>query len=407
LKPATLGEASLKPLEGLRVIDVATYIAAPYCATLFAEFGAEVIKVEMPGTGEPLRQFGSRTDCGETLVWLSEARNKKCVTLNLKTERGQALFRDLAATADVVCENFQTGTLEGWNIGYDALAAINPRLIMLRVTGYGQTGPYAGRPGFGRIANAFGGISFLAGDPDRPPATPGTATLADYLSGLYGAFGVMTALRARERTGRGQVIDMALYESVFRILDELVPAYDMFGYVRQRMGAATVNVVPHSHYPTADGRWVAIACTSDKIFARLARLMGSPEVAGAGRFGTIEQREAARAEVDRLVTEWTSSLTQQQVITQCERGEVPCGPVAAIDELFDNPQYAARQNIRRIVDERVGDLAVPDVVPRLTDTPGQIDWLGQSVGQCNAEVYGELLGLSEDELATLAATGVI
>jgi crotonobetainyl-CoA:carnitine CoA-transferase CaiB-like acyl-CoA transferase len=407
LKPATLGEASLKPLEGLRVIDVATYIAAPYCATLFAEFGAEVIKVEMPGTGEPLRQFGSRTDCGETLVWLSEARNKKCVTLNLKTERGQALFRDLAATADVVCENFQTGTLEGWNIGYDALAAINPRLIMLRVTGYGQTGPYAGRPGFGRIANAFGGISFLAGDPDRPPATPGTATLADYLSGLYGAFGVMTALRARERTGRGQVIDMALYESVFRILDELVPAYDMFGYVRQRMGAATVNVVPHSHYPTADGRWVAIACTSDKIFARLARLMGSPEVAGAGRFGTIEQREAARAEVDRLVTEWTSSLTQQQVITQCERGEVPCGPVAAIDELFDNPQYAARQNIRRIVDERVGDLAVPDVVPRLTDTPGQIDWLGQSVGQCNAEVYGELLGLSEDELAALAATGVI
>jgi crotonobetainyl-CoA:carnitine CoA-transferase CaiB-like acyl-CoA transferase len=407
LKPATLGEASLKPLEGLRVIDVATYIAAPYCATLFAEFGAEVIKVEMPGTGEPLRQFGSRTDCGETLVWLSEARNKKCVTLNLKTERGQALFRDLAATADVVCENFQTGTLEGWNIGYDALAAINPRLIMLRVTGYGQTGPYAGRPGFGRIANAFGGISFLAGDPDRPPATPGTATLADYLSGLYGAFGVMTALRARERTGRGQVVDMALYESVFRILDELVPAYDMFGYVRQRMGAATVNVVPHSHYPTADGRWVAIACTSDKIFARLARLMGSPEVAGAGRFGTIEQREAARAEVDRLVTEWTSSLTQQQVITQCERGEVPCGPVAAIDELFDNPQYAARQNIRRIVDERVGDLAVPDVVPRLTDTPGQIDWLGQSVGQCNAEVYGELLGLSEDELAALAATGVI
>ncbi len=396
----------MKPLAGLRVLDIATYIAAPYCATLFAEFGADVIKVEMPG-GEPMRRFGSRMDCGETLVWLSEARNKRCVTLNLKEPRGQQLFRRLAAQADVVTENFRTGTLERWGLGYDTLAADNPGLIMLRVTGYGQTGPYAERPGFGRIANAFGGISYLAGDPDRPPATPGSATLADYMSGLYGAFGVMLALRAREQTGKGQVVDMALYESIFRILDELAPAYDKFGFIRQRMGAATVNVVPHSHYPTADGRWVAIACTNDKIFARLATAMGCPEVAGDGRYGTIEQREAAREQVDGLVSDWTRSLTSEEVITRCDRAEVPCGPVAAIDELFANDQVAARENIARVKDPRVGDLAVPNVVPKLTETPGEITHLGAGVGEHNAEVYAELLGLDEDALAALRDDGVI
>ena len=397
----------MKPLQGLTVVDVATYIAAPYCATMLAEFGAEVIKVEMPGSGEPLRTFGSRTDCGETLVWLSEARNKKCITLNLKKPRGQALFRELVRHADVVTENFQTGTLESWHVGYEDLKAVNPGLVMLRVTGYGQTGPYANRPGFGRIANAFGGISFLAGDPDGPPVTPGSATLADYMAGLYGAFGVMAALKARETTGEGQVIDVGLYETIFRILDELAPAYDAFGFVRQRMGAATVNVVPHSHYPTADDRWVAIACTNDKIFARLARLMGHPEVADDGIYGTIAQREADREGVDGMVTAFTRAHTQSEVLTLCDQAQVPCGPVAAIDEIFENPQYAARENIRRMSDPRIGDLAVPNVVPRLTGTPGGIDWLGQSIGQSNREIYGGLLGLSDTEMAELEADGVI
>ncbi|MEM9530517.1 MAG: CoA transferase [Pseudomonadota bacterium] len=397
----------MKPLEGLRVLDIATYIASPYCATLLAEFGAEVIKIEMPGSGEPMRKFGSRTDCGETLVWLSEARNKRCITLNLKKPEGQELFKKLVAEADVVCENFQTGTLESWDIGYEVLSDINPRLVMLRVTGYGQTGPYAGRPGFGRIANAFGGISFLAGEADGPPVTPGSATLADYMTGLYGALGVMMALRARETTGRGQVVDIGLYESIFRILDELAPAYDQFGMVRQRMGAATVNVVPHSHYPTKDDRWVAIACTNDKIFARLAGQMGCLEVAGEGRYGTIEQREAARPEVDQLVTDWTRSLTQAEVISQCERAEVPCGPVCAIDEIFNDPQYAARENILRFADPRIGELAIPNVVPRLTETPGEVTWLGQGIGEANDAIYGDLLGLAAAELDRLREAGVI
>jgi crotonobetainyl-CoA:carnitine CoA-transferase CaiB-like acyl-CoA transferase len=397
----------MKPLEGVRVLDIATYIAAPYCATIMAEFGAEVIKVEMPGVGDPCRRLGSMTEAGDTLVWLSEARNKKSVTLNLKDPKGQEILKALVGQADVLCENFRPGTLEKWNLGWDVLRAINLKLVMLRVSGYGQTGPYAALPGFGRIGNAFGGISFLAGDPDRPPATPGSATLADYMSGLYGALGVVMALRSAEATGVGQMVDIGLYEPIFRILDELAPAYDKFGFIRQRMGAATVNVCPHSHYPTRDDRWVAIACTNDKIFGRLAGLMGCLEVAGDGRYGTIGQREADRPGVDGMVTAWTLAHDQGEVVRLCAQAEVPCGIVAAVDEIFNDPQYAARENIVRIDDPRVGEIAVPNVVPRLTETPGAVETLGPALGAHNSEVYGALLGLSESEIAGLVDAGVI
>jgi crotonobetainyl-CoA:carnitine CoA-transferase CaiB-like acyl-CoA transferase len=398
---------SERPLAGLRVIDIATYIAAPYCATIMAEFGAEVIKVEMPKVGDPCRRLGSVTECGETLVWLSEARNKKSVTLNLKSPKGAAMLKRLVAEADVLTENFQPGTLEGWGLGWETLKEINPRLVMLRVSGYGQTGPYSKKPGFGRIGNAFGGISFLAGDPDRPPATPGSATLADYMSGLYGALGVLMAIRARDATGAGQVVDIGLYEPIFRILDELAPAYDKFGYIRQRMGAATVNVCPHSHYRTKDGRWIAIACTNDKIFARMAALMGCPEVAGDGIYGTIARREKNRPAVDGLVNAWTQKHTQQEAIALCDGAEVPCGMVAAVDEIFQDPHYAARGNIARVKDARIGDLAVPNVVPRLAATPGKIDTLGPTLGAHNAEIYGRLLGMTAADLAALEKEGVI
>jgi crotonobetainyl-CoA:carnitine CoA-transferase CaiB-like acyl-CoA transferase len=399
--------SSERPLAGLRVIDIATYIAAPYCATIMAEFGAEVIKVEMPKVGDPCRRLGTVTECGETLVWLSEARNKKSVTLNLKSPKGAAMLKRLVAEADVLTENFQPGTLEGWGLGWEMLKKINPRLVMLRVSGYGQTGPYSKKPGFGRIGNAFGGISFLAGDPDRPPATPGSATLADYMSGLYGALGVLMAIRARDATGAGQVVDIGLYEPIFRILDELAPAYDKFGYIRQRMGAATVNVCPHSHYRTKDGRWIAIACTNDKIFARMAALMGCPEVAGDGIYGTIAKREKNRPAVDGLVSAWAQKHTQQEAIALCDGAEVPCGMVAAVDEIFQDPHYAARGNIARVKDPRIGDLAVPNVVPRLAATPGNVDTLGPTLGQHNAEIYGKLLGMTKADLAALQKEGVI
>jgi len=396
-----------KPLEGLRVLDCATFIAGPFCATQLAEFGAEVIKVELPGSGDPVRKFGSKTECGETLVWLSEGRNKKSVTLDLRKPEGAELLKQLVAKSDVLIENFQPGTLEKWGLGWDVLKASNPRLVMVRISAYGQTGPNSPKPGFGRIANAFGGISFLAGYPDRPPVTPGSATLPDYLAGIYGALGAMFALRALEQTGEGQVVDIGLYEPIFRILDELAPAFDKFGFVRQRMGPGTVNVVPHSHYPTKDNRWVAIACTNDKIFARLAVVMGRSDVAGDGIYGTLAQREAARAEVDQFVTDWTLQHDRDEVTELCGKGEVPCGPVYAIDEIFEDPHYAARENIKEVKDPRIGSVRVPNVVPRLTATPGGIDHLGPSLGQDSEDVYQQLLGLKEAEIADLRERGVI
>ena len=397
-------------LKGIRVLDCATFIAGPYCATFLAEFGAEVVKVEMPGVGDPTRKFGTPTPCGDSLVWLSEGRNKKSLTINFKNAEGAALLKKLVEKADVLVENFQPGTFEGWGLGWEELKKHNPKLVMVRISAYGQTGPYSPRPGFGRIANAFGGISFLAGYPDRPPVTPGSATLPDYLSGMYGAMGALVALRAREHTGEGQVVDIGLYESIFRILDELAPAYHYKGLVRQRMGPGTVNVVPHSHYPTSDERWIAIACTSDKIFARLACVMGRPELAGEGIWGKVAQREADRAAVDALVGTWTSQHTRDEVLAMCSAGEVPCGPLYAIDEIFEDPQYRARENIAFITEPRVpgkNEFAVPNVMPRLTGTPGRIEWLGPPLGSHTEAVLKDWVGLDADAIAALRKAGAI
>jgi crotonobetainyl-CoA:carnitine CoA-transferase CaiB-like acyl-CoA transferase len=400
-------ETRLQALDNIRVIDVSSFLAGPFCTTQLAEFGAEVLKIELPKVGDALRKFGTITECGESLPWLSECRNKKSITLDLHKAEAGEIFKQLIQKADVLVENFQPGTLEKWGLGWDVLQEVNPRLIMVRISGYGQTGPYKGRPGFGRIGNAFGGLSFLAGYPDRPPVTPGSATIPDYMAGLYGALGVLLALQARERTGRGQMIDIGLYEPIFRILDELAPAYHLKGYVRQRMGPGTVNVVPHSHYPTKDGRWIAIACTSDKIFARLAEAMGEPKLAGDDAWGTLAHRERDRAKVDAYVGAWTSTYDRAELMQVCEKSQVPCGPVYSIDEIFDDPQYAARGNILMMKDERVGELAIPNLVPRLSDTPGEVRSLGPSLGAHNDEVYQQLLGLTAEAMKQLEAKGVI
>ena len=397
----------VEALQGCKVIDVSSFLAGPFCSTQLAEFGADVIKLELPGVGDPLRKFGTVMECGETLPWLSECRNKKIASLDLRKPEGAVLFKKLIEDADILVENFQPGTMEKWGLGWEVLKAINPRLIMVRISGYGQTGPYSGRPGFGRIGNAFGGLSFLAGYPDRPPVTPGSATIPDYLAGLYGALGALLAMKARDLTGVGQFIDIGLYEPIFRILDELAPKFQTSGYVRQRMGPGTVNVVPHSHYPTKDDRWIAIACTSDKIFSRLAEAMGVPEWAEDGKWGTIRQRDADRAQVDEYVGNWTAQFTRDEVLALCEKFQVPCGPVYAIDEIFEDPQYKARENIAWVKDERVGELAVPNVVPRLSETPGRVKWLGPSQGAHADHVYKERLGLDDAEIERLKALKVL
>jgi crotonobetainyl-CoA:carnitine CoA-transferase CaiB-like acyl-CoA transferase len=402
-----LKDSAIQPMDDVRILDVSSFLAGPFCTTQLAEFGAEVWKVELPKVGDALRRFGTITENGDSLPWLSECRNKKSITLDMRLPEGAKILKQLVEKVDVMVENFQPGTLEKWGLGWDTLKQINPRLIMVRISGYGQTGPYRDRPGFGRIGNAFGGLSFLAGYPDRPPVTPGSATIPDYMAGLYGAMGVMLALRARERTGLGQMIDIGLYEPIFRILDELAPAYGYNGKVRQRMGPGTVNVVPHSHYPTKDGRWIAIACTSDKIYQRLAVVMQEPHMAQPENWGTLANRERDREEVDRRVGEWTARHDRAELLQICEEGQVPCGPLYSIDEIFEDPQYAARGNILKMQDERVGELPIPNLVPRLSDTPGRVNWLGPSLGEHNDEVFKGLLGMSDEEIGRLAAAGVL
>ena len=406
---ANRGAGAVRPMDGVRVLDIATFLAAPFCGTLLAEFGAEVIKIEQPGVGDPLRRFGteSASDTGDSLLWLQESRNKKSITLDLRKPAGADLLKRLVAESDVIVENFRTGTLERWGVGWETLREVNPKLVMVRITGFGQTGPKARDPGFARIAHAFSGLSYLAGVPDGPPLMPGSTTLGDYLAGTYGALGVLMALRAAERTGEGQYIDIALYEPVFRYLDEMAVAYAHNGYVRERMGADTVNVVPHSHYPTADGKWVAIACTNDRMFKRLADTMGRPELAAPERFGPIANRLEHRADVNEVVAEWTSSLPQSEVLARCGAGEVPCGPIHSIADIFEDEQYAARGDLIEFEDERAGKVTMPAVFPLLSGTPGRVDHLGPPLGAHVGDVLGGLLGLDEAEIARLRDEGVI
>lgn len=394
------------PLAGVRVLDIATFIAAPFCGTVLSDFGAEVIKIEQPGLGDPLRRFGTPSACGDTYVWLSEARNKKSVTLDLRTEEGAGLFRDLAAKSDVVLENFRPGTLEKWGLGYDALKAVNPKLVLLRVSAYGQTGPYRQKPGFARIAHGFSGLAYLAGEAGGKPVMPGSTSLADYMSGLWGAVGVLIALREAERTGEGQVVDIGLYESVFRVLDEIAPVYAQTGLVRERMGADTVNVVPHSHYQTADGRWVAIACSSDKMFERLAAAMGLPDLAQDVAYSTNTARLAHRDDINTLVSDWAGSKSMTDILEICDQHEVPCGPLYNIADIFSDPQYRARLNLQD-VPSRAGTLTVPSAIPQMSKTPPRFQHSGPALGADTHELLGTILGLDDEEIEHMRRRGVI
>lgn len=394
-------------LQGIRVLDIATFLAAPFCGTILADFGAEVIKIEQPGKGDSLRQFGTPAECGDTYVWMSEARNKKFVTLDLRTEAGARIFRDMVAKSDVVLENFRPGTLEKWGLGYEDLRAINPGLIMLRVSAYGQEGPKKDEPGFARIAHAFGGLSHLAGDADGPPVVPGSTSLADYISGLWGAIGVLIALQHRNQTQQGQFIDIALYESVFRLLDEIAPVYAKTGYVRQRLGADVANVAPHSHYQTASGEWVAIACSNDRMFERLAAIMGRADLAHQPEYATAAARVQNRVAVNKLVADWVSGLSYETITKLCTEGGVPCGKVNTIADIFEDEQFKARGNLIEVDDPRYGKSVIPAAVPRLSETPAVFQHTGGALGQDNDSVFQELVNLCSEQIQALKASGVI
>ena len=396
------------PLSGIRVVDVGTFLAGPYAASIMGEFGAEVLKVEYPIGGDPMRRFGMATKRSDaSLAWLSEARNKKSVTLDLRRPRGVDLFIKLISKSDVLVENFRPGTMEEWGLGWDVLSAANPGLVMLRVSGYGQTGPYRRRPGFAHIAHAIGGLSYLAGFPGETPVVPGTAPLGDYVSSLYGLIGVMLALRHKAKTGVGQVIDIGIYEAVFRQLDELAASYGLFGKVREREGSGSFVAVPHGHFRTKEGKWVAIACTTDRMFERLAEAMERPELASSSLYGEQRKRLAARDEVNKIVVEWALSLTREELLERCIAREVPVGKLNSIADIFEDEHFRARGNLAEVIEEGLGKVVVPNVVPTLSETPGRIANLGPPLGNATYEVMRELIELSAVEIKGLRQQRII
>jgi len=394
-------------LAGLVVLDLATFVAAPFCCTLLGELGAEVIKVEQPGPGDDLRRLGHKAADGVSYMWLVESRNKKSITCNLRTPEGQDLVRRLAASADVLAENFRPGTMERWGLGYDDLSGVNPRLVMVRISAFGQTGPQRERPGFGRIAGAVSGASYISGHPDRPPVSPGTPTIPDYLAGAMSAVGALAAIESRHRTGLGQMVDVALYEPMLRMLDEMIPVHGALGKIRERIGSGTEYVVPHNHYQARDGSWIAIACTNDRMFERLAvTAMGRPEL--RVEFASMDERLRRRAELDARVQDWVGSFDSVEVLGRLDAAEVPSARVNSVKDIFADEHMRARENLLAVPDGDGRPVWMPGVVPKLSRTPGRVTAAGPArVGQHNEEIYCGRLGLSRDDLAALARRGIV
>jgi formyl-CoA transferase len=394
------------PLGDLRVVELGQLLAGPFCGQLLGDFGAEVIKVEDPGHGDPMRQWGREKPHGMSLWWPVVARNKKSVTANLRDPRGQDLVRQLVARSDVLLENFRPGTLERWGLGPEQLWEINPALVITRVTGFGQTGPYAPRAGFGSIGEAMGGIRYVTGDADRPPSRAGVS-LGDALAATFAALGTLVALHVRERTGRGQVVDSAIYEAVLALMESLLPEWQLAGYQRERTGAVLPNIAPSNVYPTSDGDLVLIAANQDSVFRRLAAVMGQPALADDERYATHGARGANMAELDGLIAAWTAGLKADDLLELLHAGGVPTGRIYQAKDMFSDPHFAAREAIVRLAHPQLGELPMQNVFPRLTATPGWVRHMGPELGEHNDEVYRGLLGLGDNEMTELAAGDVI
>ncbi|MCV7435115.1 CaiB/BaiF CoA transferase family protein [Mycolicibacterium bacteremicum] len=393
------------PLVGIRVVEMGQLIAGPFCGQLLGDLGADVIKLEDPSRGDPMREWGHQRPSGESLWWSVVARNKRSVTCNLRSPEGQDLARRLIRRADIVVENFRPGTMEKWGLGYDELAAENPGLIMVRVSGFGQSGPYSGRAGFGAIGEAMGGLRYVVGDPSNPPSRNGIS-IGDSLAATYGTLGALAALHDRSRTGLGQVVDSAIYEAVLAMMESLVPEYQQTGYVRERTGAVLPNVAPSNVYPTSDDSWVLIAANQNTVFGRLAQAMGQPGLAQDPRFATHGARGERQAELDDLIAQWTRGLAVSEVEKLLEEHGVPCGQIYRAPEMLADEHYRARQSIIEVSHDRLGPVAMQNVFPRLTRSPGKVRWVGPSLGSHTDEVLTGELGLTADEVARLREAGV-
>lgn len=392
------------PLARYRVLEIGSTVAGPFCGRMLADFGAEVIKVE-PAEGDPVRTMGKSVD-GHSLYAASIFRNKRLVAIDLRREEGRDLVRQLAARSDVLIENFKPGTLEKWGLGWDVLSAINPRLVMVRISGFGQDGPYSQRPGYGVVCEAVSGLRHLTGDPDRAPSRVGVS-MTDYIAGLHGAYGAVMALMAREQTGRGQVIDAALYESAFNFMEVWIGAYQKLGFVPNREGSRLIGSTPNNLYPTADGSYIHITAMADSLFRRLCEAMGQPALTRDPRFAEHAARNENHAALDTIIARWTGTLPLVEIEAILDKVSVPATRIFTVADIFADPHYSARRSIIEAPDQHLGTVAMPAVVPRLSDTPGAVRHAGRDVGQDSRAVLREVLALNDERIDALAKEGIV
>ncbi len=394
------------PLTDLRVIELGQLLAGPFCGQLLADFGAEVIKFEQPGVGDPMRNWGQEKPYGKSLWWPVVGRNKKSATLNLRQPEAQQIIRTLVKDTDILIENFRPGTMERWNLGYEDLSEINPRLVMVRVTGFGQTGPYSARAGYGSIGEAMGGLRYIIGDPSTQPSRVGIS-IGDELAALHAFMGAMMAIHARERTGRGQIVDSAIYEAVLNMMESLVTEYDVAGYVRERTGPILPNVSPSNVFQTSDDKLLLIAANQDTVFKRLAAAMDQPELAENERYATHSARGKHQAELDALINDWSREHSLAVLEEKLERHGIPCGLIFTAREMLDNPHFKDREAIVEVEHPELGPIKMQNIAPRLSDTPGEICHVGPALGEHNDYVYSNILGIPEDKQKQFYECGII
>lgn len=399
-------QLNTKPLKGLKILEMGQLLAGPFASVLLAWFGAEVIKIEPPDNGDPLRSW-RKLHNGTALWWYILGRNKKCITLNLREPKGQEIARRLAQNVDAVVENFKPGTLEKWGLGYERLKELNEGMIMVRVSGWGQTGPHSHKPGYASVAEGVGGLRYVNGYPDRPP-TRTNLSLGDTLAGLHAALGLMTAIYHRNvNGGGGQVVDVAIYEAVFNMMESLVPEYDMYGEVRERQGSRLTGVVPTNTYLCKDGRYIIIGGNGDSVFKRFMIAIGRLDMADDPRFRHNNNRVEHEAEIDEAISNWTGRHTYQEVLHVLEQAQVPAGPIYSIADIMRDEHFIARKMFEDATLPDGTRVKLPTFAPKLQETPGSTEWVGPPLGAHNNEIYCGLLGMCERELVELREQGII
>ena len=397
-------DSAQRPLDGLRVIEAGQLLAGPFAGTILGYYGAEVIKVEPPEVGDPIRRWRKLKN-GQSLWWSSLGRNKKCVTLDLKSDRGRELMRELIDTADVIIENFKPGTMEKWGLGPDEFKQSNPGLIYARISGYGQTGPSAPKPGFASVCEGFGGFRYVNGFPNEAPVRP-NLSIGDTLAGIHAALGILLAYINRTNNGTGQIVDIAIFEAVFNLLEGVIPEYDGAGMIREPSGSTITGIVPSNTYRCEDGKLIVIGANTDSMFKRLADAMGDPVMAADARFTDNNKRVEHQDEIDGKIAAWAASLSAATALSELDAAGVAAGPIYSVKDIFEDPQYAARGLLQQVIVD--GEpLTIPAIVPHLSETPGATQWPGPRVGSHNDEVFSAVLNLSADEQSALRADGVI